>query len=153
MNLVRSQNTFLSLRCNVMNSSPETTSKADCILVVDDIPDNHFLLQTVLEDEGYIVEVADSGLKALDKIVAKPPDLVLLDVMMPEMNGFEVTRRIRQNLALPFIPVLLVTGYSEPMPADGFEVGADGFIRKPIDFDQLLHRIRSILQPKHIIDS
>lgn len=136
-----------------MNSSPETTSKADCILVVDDIPDNHFLLQTVLEDEGYIVEVADSGFKALDKIVAKPPDLVLLDVMMPEMNGFEVTRRIRQNPALPFIPVLLVTGYSEPVPADGFEVGADGFIRKPIDFDQLLHRIRSILQPKHLIDS
>lgn len=124
-----------------------TTIKVDYILVVDDLPDNYFLLQTVLENEGYQVEVADSGRAALDKIAINPPDLVLLDVMMPEMNGFEVTRRIRQNTSLPFIPVLLVTGYSEPTPADGFDAGADGFIRKPIDFDHLLNRIRAILQP------
>jgi CheY-like chemotaxis protein len=133
-----------------MNPASEFTTKSisqtDYILIVDDIADNTFLLQTLLEQEGYQVEVADDGYTALNKIESCPPDLVLLDVMMPGMNGFEVTRRIRQNTALPFIPILLVTGYSEPMPADGFDAGADGFIRKPIDFDELLRRIRSILQ-------
>ena len=125
--------------------SPSHPSKADRILVVDDIADNSFLLQTVLEEEGYCVDVADNGRLALQKIASEPPDLVLLDIMMPEMNGFEVTRNIRQNPALPYIPVLLVTGYTEPTPGDGFDVGADGFIQKPINFDILLRRIREIL--------
>jgi CheY-like chemotaxis protein len=94
-------------------SSAETAPAVDRILVDDDLPDNYFLLQTVLESEGYLVEVADSGRVALESIASNPPDLVLLDVMMPEMSGFEVTRRLRQNPALPFIPILLVTGYSE----------------------------------------
>ncbi|KJH69943.1 response regulator receiver protein [Aliterella atlantica CENA595] len=122
------------------------------ILVVDDLPDNYFLLQTVLEIEGYVVEVADSGLSALESIASNPPDLILLDIMMPGMNGFEVTRHLRQNPSLPYIPILLVTGYSEPVPADGFDVGADGFICKPIDFDYLLHQIRIILQPRNLIE-
>lgn len=135
-----------------MNSaSSESVTDTDRILVVDDLPDNYILLQTVLESEGYQVEVADNGHTALEHIASNPPDLVLLDVMMPEMNGFEVTRRIRQNPAIPFIPILLVTGYSEPTPADGFDVGADGFIRKPINFDLLLKRIQTILQPKQVI--
>jgi CheY-like chemotaxis protein len=137
-----------------MNSaSPKSDTDVDRILVVDDLPDNYILLQTVLEDEGYQVEIADNGYAALDQITSHPPDLVLLDVMMPGMNGFEVTRRIRRNPSLPFIPILLVTGYTEPAPADGFDAGADGFIRKPINFDDLLNRIRAILQPKHFVDS
>ncbi|WP_041918589.1 response regulator [Gloeocapsa sp. PCC 7428] len=136
-----------------MNSvPPKAVTNVNRILVVDDLPDNSFLLQTVLENEGYQVEVADNGYVALEKIASHLPDLVLLDVMMPEMNGFEVTRRIRQNVSLPFIPILLVTGYSEPTPADGFDAGADGFIRKPIDFDDLLNRVQTILQPKQLID-
>lgn len=134
------------------DSFVQSTSESDRILVVDDIADNSLLLQTVLEVEGYQVEVADSGHVALDKIAASPPDLVLLDVMMPGMNGFEVTRRVRQNPNLPFIPILLITGYTEPTPADGFDVGADGFIRKPVDFDGLLQRIQAILQPRHTVD-
>ena len=136
----------------MISPSVEIATTVERILVVDDLPDNYFLLQTVLESEGYIVEVADSGRTALESIVFHPPDLVLLDVMMPEMDGFEVTRRLRENPALPFIPILLVTGYSEPKPADGFDVGADGFIRKPIDFDDLLHKIRTILQPRNLIE-
>lgn len=66
--------------------------------------------------------------------------------MMPGLDGFEVTRRIRQNPSLPFIPILLVTGYSEPTAAEGFEAGADGFIRKPINFEELLSQIQTILQ-------
>jgi CheY-like chemotaxis protein len=118
---------------------------ADRILVVDDIADNCFLLQAVLEQEGYEVELASSGREALNRIEEQHPDLVLLDVMMPEMNGFEVTQQIRQNDRLPFIPILLVTGYDQFSPAEGFEFGADDFIRKPIDFDILLDRIRAIL--------
>jgi CheY-like chemotaxis protein len=120
----------------------------DRILVVDDIADNSFLLQTILEEEGYQVEIADNGQIALKKVTSNPPDLILLDVMMPEMNGFEVTRYIRQNLALPYIPILLITGYTEPTARDGYDVGADGFIHKPINFDLLLDRIREILPPK-----
>lgn len=121
----------------------------DRILVIDDIPDNSFLLQTLLEAEGYQVDVADSGTAGLAKIEAEPPDLVLLDVMMPDMNGYEVTQRIRHNPKLPFIPVVLVTGYDQTTPADGFNVGADGFIRKPVDFNQLLMQVRLILPPKN----
>ncbi|MDX2239690.1 MAG: response regulator [Leptolyngbyaceae cyanobacterium bins.302] len=120
----------------------------DRILVVDDIADNSFLLQTVLEEEGYDVDIANNGRVALKKISANPPDLILLDVMMPEMNGFEVTRHIRQNLALPYIPIILITGYTEPTAGDGYDVGADGFIPKPINFDVLLSRVREILPPK-----
>ena len=135
----------------MIGSSAEIATPIDRILVVDDLPDNYFLLQTVLEIEGYVVEVADSGYAALESIASDPPDLILLDVMMPEMNGFEVTRRLRQNPDLPFIPIILVTGKSEPTLADGFSVGADGFIRKPIDFDDLLRQIRTILLSRNLI--
>jgi CheY-like chemotaxis protein len=131
----------------MFSRSPEARPQAERILVVDDLPDNCFLLQMVLESEGYQVEVAASGPAALDKIATCLPDLVLLDVMMPDMDGFEVTRQLRHNPALPFIPVLLVTGYNELTAADGFAVGATGLIRKPIDLDQLLHQIRTILLP------
>lgn len=127
-------------------TSPESTT--DRILVVDDIADNSFLLQTILEEEGYCVDVVDNGRAALRQISTNPPDLVLLDVMMPEMNGFEVTRHIRQNVDLPYIPILLITGYTESTLSDGYAVGADGFIQKPINFDLLLHNIRSILPGK-----
>ncbi|MEP0920037.1 response regulator [Leptolyngbya sp. DQ-M1] len=120
-------------------------SVADRILVVDDIEDNSVLLQVVLEQEGYEVDVANSGRKALDKVEYHQPDLILLDVMMPEMNGFEVTQRIRQNNRIPFIPILLITGYDQFNSAEEFEFGADDFIRKPVDFNLLLDRIRTIL--------
>lgn len=128
------------------NSCDQITAPVNRILVIDDLPDNYVLLQTVLESEGFQVEVADNGYAGLDRITAHPPALVLLDVMMPGINGFEVTRQIRQNPAVSCIPVLLVTGYSEPTLTDGMEVGANGFIRKPIDFDHLLNQIRAILK-------
>lgn len=130
-------------------SSNPSTSNGYRILVVDDIPDNYLLLQMVLEAEGYQVDVADDGRGALNKVLTTPPDLVLLDVMMPEMSGFEVTQRIRKQPQLPYIPILLVTGYSEPSASEGLDCGADGFIRKPIDFDVLLARIREILHSNY----
>lgn len=133
-------------------SLKDSASVADRILVVDDIPDNSFLLKVILEEEGYQVEVADSGCAALAKITEEPPDLVLLDVMMPDMSGFEVTRQIRQNRQLPFIPILLITAYDQPKASEGFDVGADGFLRKPIESEELLDRVHSILPPRQTLN-
>ena len=113
------------------------------ILVVDDAVDNLFLLQTVLEVEGYQVEIADSGKAALAKIELQPPDLLLQDVMMPGMNGIEVVQHIRQNMNLPFIPVILVTGCDRPCESE--ELDIEDFIAKPIDFGKLLLRVGTIL--------
>jgi len=113
------------------------------ILVVDDTPDNVFLLQTLLEAEGYGVETAYDGSAALAKIKASPPDLLLLDVMMPDMNGFEVAERIRQDAKLPHIPIVLITAHDEVAVGRGRDVGANDFIRKPIEFDELLTRVKT----------
>jgi CheY-like chemotaxis protein len=130
-----------------MNCSLLKNSVVDRILVVDDVADNSFLLQTFLELEGYQVEVADSGYKALEKIETAPPDLVLLDVMMPGMNGYEVVQHIRKNHQLPFIPILLVTGYDSNALPQVDEITVNGLIHKPVVFDELLTRVQSILHP------
>lgn len=136
-----------------MNHSPFTRSRTvDRILVVDDTPDNCLLIQAILQDEGYQVELADSGKEALRMIEQSPPDLVLLDVMMPGMDGYEVTRRIRANPSLPFMPILLTTAYDQPSVAQGLDTGADDFIRKPVHFDELLARVRALLRLKHSVD-
>ncbi|MBE9181859.1 response regulator [Oculatella sp. LEGE 06141] len=126
-------------------SHPASNRASDRILVVDDLIDNSFLLQTLLEEMGYQVDVADSGSAALAKVEENPPDLILLDVMMPEMSGYEVTQRIRQNPDLPPIPIILVTGYTQPSPEDALDCGANGLIRKPIDFDEVVHWVRHVL--------
>jgi CheY-like chemotaxis protein len=116
------------------------------ILVVDDLSDNLFLLRTVLEAEGYEVDTANSGRSALEKLEGSPPDLILMDVMMPGMNGYETTQRIRQNQTLPFIPIMLVTAHEDAEAVQGLALGANDFIRKPIEFDKLLARIEAFLR-------
>ena len=127
-------------------------SLTDRILVVDDSPDNLLLVQNILEEEEYEVVLAEDGFTALDKLEQSLPTLILLDVMMPEMDGFEVTKRIRGKEDLPFIPILLITAYDQPSVVQGLDSGADEFIRKPVEVDELLARVRSLLRLKHSID-
>lgn len=137
---------------SMQNSSLSPFKKADRILVVDDSPDNVFLIQAILEEEGYKISAASDGPTALAKVEESAPDLVLLDVMMPGMDGFEVTKRLRNNTSLPFIPILLITAYDHLSVAKGLDIGADDFIRKPVEVDELLARVRSLLRLKHSID-
>ncbi|MBW4614294.1 MAG: hybrid sensor histidine kinase/response regulator [Desmonostoc vinosum HA7617-LM4] len=126
--------------------------KINRILAVDDTRDNLILVQTILESEGYEIDLVSDGVSALRQIEQSPPDLILLDVMMPGMDGYEVTRRIRGNPALSYIPILLITAFHESSVVEGLDAGADDFIRKPFDTDELLARVRSLLRLKHSLD-
>jgi signal transduction histidine kinase len=128
------------------------SSTPDKILVVDDSPDNVYLIKNILEGEGYIVSTAENGFTALAKITESKFDLVLLDLMMPEMDGYEVTLNVRGNKELEFMPILLITAHDTPNVAQGLDLGADDFIRKPVTVDELLARVRSLLRLKHSID-
>lgn len=122
------------------------------ILLVDDSADSLRLLQVTLKLKGYNAIIANSGAEALVKIAESPPDLVLLDVVMPDMDGYEVTRQIKHNSNLPFIPILLVTGSEKSSVVKGLDAGADEFIRKPVDKKELLARVRALLRLKHSMD-
>jgi CheY-like chemotaxis protein len=111
------------------------------ILVVDDVADNLFLFQTILESEGYQVDTAEDGLAALGKIRVSPPKLVLLDIMMPGLNGYEVTRSVRQDYSQAQLPIVLITAHDECFQHPYQELGANDLIRKPVDFDQLLSTV------------
>ena len=130
---------------------PQVTN-SNYILAVDDIPDNLLLIQLALEQEGHRVVVAHDGETALKQIKQAPPSLILLDVMMPGMDGYEVTRRIRQDKNIPFIPILLVTARQESSLVEGLDAGADEFVRKPFQIEELQARVRSMLRLKETIE-
>jgi diguanylate cyclase (GGDEF)-like protein len=121
------------------------------ILVVDDHEDNVELLRARLEAWGYEVQAAHDGNEALQAVELAPPDLILLDVMMPSVDGNEVARRIKQNPALPFIPIIMQTALdSTESKVEGLEAGADDYITKPIEFAELKARLRSMLRIKRL---
>ncbi|BAY24605.1 response regulator receiver signal transduction histidine kinase [Calothrix sp. NIES-2100] len=133
--------------------SVSETSKIERILAVDDTIDNLILVQTILESEGYEIDLVSDGITAIEKVAQSPPDLILLDVMMPGIDGYEVTRRIRDLLGNKnYIPILLITAFHESSVVEGLDVGADDFIRKPFDTDELLARVRSLLRLKRSLD-
>jgi two-component system, cell cycle response regulator len=119
------------------------------ILVVDDHEDNIELLRARLEARGYEVDSASDGQQALDAVHRVCPDLILLDVMMPKMDGIEVVRRLKANAALPFIPVIMQTALdSTENKVEGLDAGADDYITKPINFAELEARVNSLLRIK-----
>ncbi len=124
------------------------------VLVVDDVPRNVKLLADLLTAKGYEALTAASGLEALEKVEAERPDLVLLDVMMPGMDGYQVCRKIRENPVTEILPVAMVTSLD---PAEerikGLEAGADDFLSKPVDQHALLARVRSLLRIKELYDT
>jgi class 3 adenylate cyclase len=124
------------------------------ILVVDDTPKNVKLLADLLTVKGYAVVTAASGAEALKQVEAEKPDLVLLDVVMPEMSGYEVCRKIRENPETGILPVVMVTALD---PSEerikGLDAGADDFLTKPINQPELLARVRSLLRIKQLYDT
>ena len=121
------------------------------ILVVDDHPDNVELLRARLESRGYDVEGASGGEEALAMVKANPPDLMLLDVMMPKVDGMEVVRRLKADKSLPFIPVIMQTALdSTENKVEGLDAGADDYITKPINFPELDARVKSLLRIKKL---
>jgi diguanylate cyclase (GGDEF)-like protein len=123
------------------------------ILVVDDHADNVEVLRARLDAKGYDVATASGGEEALQSVSASPPDLILLDVMMPHLNGKEVARRIKNDHRLPFIPIIMQTALDSTQDrVEGLDAGADDYITKPINFSELEARIRSMLRIKALQD-
>ncbi len=123
------------------------------ILVVDDDP----LLRTILADQlteaGYVVRTAEDGEAALEKVAADPPDLILLDIVMPKLDGFEVCRRLKADARTILIPVVLLTALTATADRiHGLEVGADEFLAKPCNPQELMTRVRSLLRLKRYTD-
>ncbi len=123
--------------------------KKSLILVADDQPQNIELLEAFLAPQGYKIIKATNGPEALEKLAGNPIDLILLDVMMPGMDGFEVTCKIREDYSYRLIPIILVTALREAEDrVKGIEAGCDDFISKPLDKTEILARVSSLLKVK-----
>jgi diguanylate cyclase (GGDEF)-like protein len=121
------------------------------ILVVDDHEDNIELLRARLEARGYEIHAASDGQAALDQVERVTPDLILLDVMMPKMDGMEVVRRLKANKNLPFIPVIMQTALDTTAnKVEGLDAGADDYITKPINFAELEAKVNALLRIKNL---
>jgi len=131
-------------------TSPATAPVKSRILVVDDITRNLQVVGTMLRDAGYHVMPATSGAQALERLKAQPPDLILLDLMMPEMDGLEVCRRLKSDPASRPIPVIFLTASNEMEHlVQGFEMGAVDYVTKPFNPPELLARVHTHLELKH----
>lgn len=123
------------------------------VLVVDDLPQNVRLLEAKLASEYFDVITASSGAEALELIHSESPDIVLLDVMMPEMDGYEVCERIRADQTVAHLPVIMVSALSDISDrVRGLEAGADDFLSKPVNDVALFARVRSLVRVKMMMD-
>jgi DNA-binding response OmpR family regulator len=123
------------------------------VLVVDDVPRNVRLLAAVLTGAGYEVVQAGSGAEAIEAVARDAPDLVLLDIRMPDIDGYEVCRRLRADPAAEFLPIVMVTSAEGEERVAALEAGADDFVPKPFNNDELLARVRSLIRIKQYHDT
>jgi len=124
-----------------------TEQKLPRILVVDDIRANSMLIEAYLKPMGYEVMTVDSGLGALELARESPPDLVLLDVRLPDLDGFEVCRKLREEQATSLVPIVMVTSLNATEDrVKALEAGADDFLSKPVDRLELKARVHSMIE-------
>jgi two-component system, OmpR family, alkaline phosphatase synthesis response regulator PhoP len=132
-------------------SSQDTHLPTSTVLVVDDNAQNVELMQAYLETLNCIVHTAGDGVDALERVPKVKPDLILLDIMMPRMSGFEVCRRLKADPKTRDIPILMVTALNELGDIErGVESGTDDFLTKPINKLELLTRVKSLLRVRHL---
>src|SRR5467141_547274 len=131
------------------NATPDTTDGPARILIVDDESKNRKLLEIMLAPEGFVLETAESGEEALAMVALQSPDLILLDVMMPGMDGYEVAGKIKANPATKNIPVIMLTALDDRNARMlGLSAGAEDFLTKPVDRAELCVRVRNLLRLK-----
>jgi len=123
------------------------------ILVVDDLAENREILVDLLGAEGYVLDTAKDGEEAVEKALASPPDLILMDVSMPRLTGFEACRRLKADERTHLVPIVLVTGLvAREDRIQGIAAGCDDFLTKPVDSEQLVARTRNLLRTKSLVD-
>lgn len=126
-------------------------SKSSRILIVDDNQQNCELLDAYLADEGYQIEMVYDGQQTLDSVARQHPDLILLDIMMPRLSGYEVCHRLKSSPETRTIPILMITALAEMSDIEkGIDAGADDFLTKPINKLELITRVRSLLRVRHL---
>lgn len=131
----------------------KASGPAERILLVDDQPHNHRLIEAMLAPYGYSLDSVSSGEDALRLTASDPPDLILLDVVMPGMSGYDVCRRVRANEATRFLPIVMITANPEQDKVAAIDAGADDFIVEPFERHELLARVRSLLRIKSYHDT
>ena len=129
----------------------QTTEEPIRILIVDDEPDFSMIVQTYLEKEGFATELAYNGVEGFEKIKANPPDAIVLDVMMPEMDGFELCALLKKDSAYANIPVVLLTAVADRVTStkyshyDGMSTEADDYLPKPASADDITQSVKRLL--------
>lgn len=134
-----------------MTADFEQEVRDSVILIADDTEQNVELVQAYLDELGCKIETAFDGQETLDKVAAVKPDLILLDIMMPKVSGFEVCRKLKADPATAAIPICMVTALNEEGDIErAVEAGTDDFLSKPINRWELLTRVRSLLRVRHL---